>query len=143
MIFTTSEFGLASLPQELTTGSSIMPQKRNPDVLELVRARYHVVLAEELKTRSLCANLMSGYNRDVQLTKEPLFAGIDATRACLEVMCLVLENVRFDEDRCRAALTDEMYATERVHALVLEGVPLREAYGIVARSGTGSIPGTY
>ncbi len=134
MLFTTSEFGFASLPQELTTGSSIMPQKRNPDVLELVRARYHIVLAEELKTRSLCANLMSGYNRDVQLTKEPLFAGIEATRSCLEVMCLLLDGVRFDEDRCRAALTGELFATERVHELVLQGVPLRDAYGIVARS---------
>jgi argininosuccinate lyase len=134
MMFTTSEFGFAVLPCELTTGSSIMPQKRNPDVLELVRARCHLVLGEELKIRSLCTNLMSGYNRDVQLTKEPLFAGIDSTRSCLEVMCLVLGGIRFDEERCRAALTDEMFSTERVHDLVLQGVPFREAYQIVART---------
>ena len=134
LLFTMAELGFAVLPPELTTGSSIMPQKRNPDVLELVRARYHLVLGEELKTRSLCANLMSGYNRDAQLTKEPLFAGLDATRSCLEVMSLVLTEIRFDEDRCRAALTDEMFSTERVHDLVLQGVPFREAYQIVART---------
>ncbi|HLC65626.1 MAG TPA: argininosuccinate lyase, partial [Candidatus Nanoarchaeia archaeon] len=72
MLFSMSEFGYISLPKEFCTGSSIMPQKKNPDVLELIRAKYYVVLGEEFKVKSMIGNLPSGYNRDSQLTKEPL-----------------------------------------------------------------------
>ncbi len=132
MLFATREFGFVKLGRGHTTGSSIMPHKRNPDALELVRGKYHVVVGEEMKVKGITANLMSGYNRDVQLTKEPLFNGLDATHECLEVVSVLLCGLSFDEDRCREAMTDELYATARVYELVKQGVPFREAYRKVA-----------
>ncbi|MBK7047570.1 MAG: argininosuccinate lyase [bacterium] len=132
LLFSTREFGLVALPPALCTGSSLMPQKRNPDVLELVRARFHVVAGEEAKVRAMTAGLISGYNRDVQLTKGPLFAGVAATVDSLRAMALVLANLRIDPDRCAAAVTDEMRATERALKLVAEGVPFRDAYRRIA-----------
>jgi argininosuccinate lyase len=134
LLFSIPELGYVVLPERLCTGSSIMPQKRNPDVLELVRAKYHVVLAEEMKIKSIAANLVSGYNRDLQLTKEPLFSGIDITSACLAAMRIVLEEMEIDTDACRGGLTEELFATERAYELVAQGVPFREAYRIVGRT---------
>ncbi len=133
MLFSTREFGFVKLAVGHTTGSSIMPHKRNPDALELVRGKFHVVVGEEMKIKGITANLMSGYNRDVQLTKEPLFHGLDATRDCLEVVVALLGGLSFDEDRCREAMSDELYATARVYALVGQGVPFREAYRKVSQ----------
>jgi len=132
LLFSTREFGLLALPPSLCTGSSLMPQKRNPDVLELIRARFHVVAGEEAKVRAMTAGLMSGYNRDVQLTKGPLFAGVAATVDSLRAMAMVLAGLGIDVDRCAAAVTDEMRATERAMKLVSEGVPFRDAYRRVA-----------
>jgi argininosuccinate lyase len=132
LLFTTREFAFVTLDAALCTGSSLMPQKRNPDVLELIRGTHHVVAAEEAKVRNLTASLMSGYNRDVQLTKGPLFAGFDATKDALRAMKRVLEGLRFDAGKCGAALTDELYATERALQLVARGVPFRDAYHRVA-----------
>jgi argininosuccinate lyase len=132
LLFSTREFAFVSLPAELCTGSSLMPQKRNADVLELIRGSYHVVLGEETKIRTLTAGLMSGYNRDVQLTKGPLMKGVQTTLDCLRAMTMVLEGLEVDADRCAAALTDELYATERALALVAAGVPFRDAYRQVA-----------
>jgi argininosuccinate lyase len=134
LLFSTSEFGFVDLDAEICTGSSIMPQKKNPDVLELIRAKYHVVLAEELKVKSLIGNLISGYNRDLQLTKAPLFCGIDTVIACLKAAGIVLKGIKFDEDACKKALTVELYATKSAYELVLKGTPFREAYRIVAQN---------
>ncbi len=128
------EFGLVTLPDKICTGSSIMPQKRNPDVLELIRAKYHVVLGEEFKVKSLISNLISGYNRDIQLTKEPLFTAIETTKSCLDITAFVLDGMTIDEEACKAALTDELYATEKAYELVKRGVPFREAYRIAANT---------
>lgn len=131
-LFNTSEFAFVVLPDGICTGSSIMPQKKNPDVLELVRASLHVVLGEEVKVKSLISNLVSGYNRDLQLTKEPLFNAVGVTLSCLEVMCVVLDGMEIDEEACRAALTEELFATEKAYRLVKQGMPFREAYRVVA-----------
>jgi argininosuccinate lyase len=128
IVFSMTEFGYFELPEELCTGSSIMPQKRNPDVLELVRAKYHHVVALEFQVKNTIANLLSGYNRDQQLTKGPTMRGLEVTRASLSVMALVFDGLNVNADRCRAGLTDEVYATARVYELVKEGVPFREAY---------------
>jgi argininosuccinate lyase len=132
LLFSTREFGFVVLPESLCTGSSLMPQKRNADVLEIVRGTHHVVHAEQTKVQSLTASLISGYNRDVQLTKGPLFAGVAATLDALRAMILVLNEMRIDEEACKAALTDELYATERALTLVARGVPFRDAYNKVA-----------
>ena len=104
ILFSTREFGFVRLGKGHTTGSSIMPHKRNPDALELVRGKYHVVVGEEMKVKGITANLMSGYNRDAQLTKEPVFNGLDVTNDCLEVVSGLLHGLSFDEDRCREAM---------------------------------------
>jgi argininosuccinate lyase len=133
IVFSMPELGYFELPEELCTGSSMMPQKRNPDVLELVRARYHLVVSFEFQVKSVMANLLSGYNRDLQLTKAPVMRGFDVTKESLSVIALVFEQLGVNAERCQAGLTDEVYAAERVHELVRHGVPLREAYRRVAR----------
>ncbi|MDD9953180.1 MAG: argininosuccinate lyase [Candidatus Woesearchaeota archaeon] len=124
--FSMQEFGYVTLPKEFCTGSSIMPQKQNPDVLELVRAKYSVVLGEEFKVKNLIGNLLSGYNRDMQLVKEPLFTGMKTTFDCLQIMTLVLEKITIND--CTNAMTKELYATEEAYKLVKNGKPFRDAY---------------
>ena len=133
MLFNTQEFGFISLPKELCTGSSIMPQKKNPDVLELVRAKYHVVLGEEFKVKSMISNLMSGYNRDLQLTKEPVIISLETAKSCIKMIILVASKIKIEEKRCKEALTDEIYAAEEAYKLVKKGTPFREAYKKISR----------
>lgn len=132
IVFSMPELGYFELPEELCTGSSIMPQKRNPDVLELVRARYHLLVSYEFRVKTTIANLLSGYNRDLQMTKGPVMKGFLAAQQSLAVMALVFAKLGVNEERCAAALTDEVYATARVYELVKQGVPFREAYRMVA-----------
>lgn len=128
ILFSMTEFGYIELPTEFCTGSSIMPQKKNTDVLELIRAKYHVVLGEEFKVKSMIGNLMSGYNRDLQLTKEPLFNSIDTTKDCIKMITLVLSDLKFNESKCKQAMTAELFATEETYKLVKQGKSFREAY---------------
>ena len=133
ILFTEPAFGYFSLPPAFCTGSSIMPQKKNPDVLELVRAHYHRVLAAEFQLKTQISNLISGYHRDLQLTKKPVMESLDITLKSLDIMTLVIDNLKVDEAECRAGLTPEIHATEKVYELVKQGVPFREAYKKIAR----------
>jgi argininosuccinate lyase len=128
-----AEFGFIKLPKEFCTGSSIMPQKLNPDVLELVRARYHDVMSEEFKIKSMLANLISGYNRDVQLTKGALIYVVDVTLASLSIMAKFIASLKIDSEACRRAMTDELHAVERANELVKDGTPFRQAYRRIAK----------
>ncbi|HEY3567600.1 MAG TPA: argininosuccinate lyase [Thermoanaerobaculia bacterium] len=132
VLFATSEFGFVSLPSAMTTGSSIMPQKRNPDVFELVRGRTATAegcLAEAL---AVPAKLTSGYHRDLQLLKGPLFRGIDLALDTLAILAAALPGVRFHPERVR--LDPGLHAAEEAYALVLaEGIPFREAYRRVGK----------
>ncbi len=132
MLFTMREMAFVVLPEALCTGSSIMPQKRNPDVLELIRAKYHTVLGDESTIRHLGANLISGYNRDLQLTKGPLMRGLDATAQSLAMMTRIINDMEIDAERCRQAMGEELYATEKAYRLVRGGMPFRDAYRRVA-----------
>ncbi len=127
-LFSMSEFGFVKLPADFTTGSSIMPQKRNPDVCELMRAKYHVVLGEEFKVKSLMANLLFGFNRDMQLTKGPVVEAMDITQSSLSIATLLMERMEFDKKKCEASLTPELYATEEAYKLVKGGMAFRDAY---------------
>ena len=133
IMFSQSEFGFFELPDEFCTGSSIMPQKKNPDVLELVRANYHVVLSYEYQVKNLASNLISGYHRDMQLSKEPTMKGLKISKDCLSVMTLMFKHLKVNEVKCQEALTEEIYATERVYELVNKGVPFREAYKRISK----------
>ncbi|MFH1317342.1 MAG: argininosuccinate lyase [Candidatus Woesearchaeota archaeon] len=134
IIFSMEEFGIISIPKDFCTGSSIMPQKKNPDVLELIRAKYHVIVAEEFKVKNIISNLMSGYNRDLQLTKEPLINSIELVKECLEVMTLVMKNIEVNEDKCKQTINGnkEIHATEEAYKLVSQGIPFRKAYKTIA-----------
>ena len=127
LLFYTREFGFVELPDAFTTGSSIMPQKRNPDVFELVRGRTataHACLAEVL---AITAKLPSGYQRDLQLIKAPLFRSIDVCLESLDVMAAAIPQIRFRPERIR--LDDDIHAAAEANALVArEGIPFREAY---------------
>ncbi|NQV42916.1 MAG: argininosuccinate lyase [Candidatus Marinimicrobia bacterium] len=134
ILFNMSEFKFVKLPDEFCTGSSIMPQKKNPDVLELMRAKHHLVKACEFEVSSLTGNLISGYNRDLQLTKEPVMKALKITQDCLEIAVLLFQNLEVNEDRCQKAMSPELYATERAYDLVRQGVPFRDAYIQIAHS---------
>ena len=134
ILFNMSEFKFIKLPDEFCTGSSIMPQKKNPDVLELMRAKHHVVKACEFEVSSLTSNLISGYNRDLQLTKEPVMKALKITQDCLEIAVLLFENLEVDEGHCQKAMSAELYATEKAYALVKHGIPFRDAYVQIAQS---------
>jgi argininosuccinate lyase len=136
-LFNMEEFGYISLPKEFCTGSSIMPQKKNPDVLELIRANYHIILGEEFKVKSLIANLMSGYNRDIQLSKEPLIKSIEMTKDCLKMICLVVSKIKINKKECKEAITEELLATEEAYRLVKKGMSFREAYKKVSKKYSG------
>ncbi|HYG63444.1 MAG TPA: argininosuccinate lyase [Thermoanaerobaculia bacterium] len=127
VLFAMDELGFVSLPAAMTTGSSIMPQKRNPDVFELVRGRTATAQACLAEVLGIPAKLPSGYHRDLQLLKAPLFRGIDLARDTLAVMAEALAGVRFRPERVR--LAPGLYAAEEAYRLVLEeGIPFREAY---------------
>ncbi len=127
VLFATAEFGFVSLPASMTTGSSIMPQKRNPDVFELVRGRTATAQACLVEALAVAAKLPSGYHRDLQLLKAPLFRGIDLAGETLAIMTAALPEVRFHPERIR--LEPGLRATEEAYRLVLEeGVPFRDAY---------------
>ncbi len=128
VLFNTTEFGYIILSKDFCTGSSIMPQKKNPDALELIRANYHIVLGEEFKQKSLISNLLSGYNRDIQLTKEPIMNSIEITKISLKVIILIINELKINKKKCSSAMTNELFATEEVYKLVKQGMPFREAY---------------
>lgn len=134
ILFSMQEFNYVKLPENFCTGSSIMPQKKNPDVLELLRAKYHVVLGEEFKVKSMIGNLMSGYNRDVQLTKEPVMNSLDILKSSISITSLIIAELKVQKSSCEKAMTKELYATEEAYKLVKKGVPFREAYKQVAKS---------
>ena len=128
IFYSTDEFGFFSLPDELTTGSSIMPQKRNPDVLELVRGKTGIVAGATTQVRTVGFGLTSGYHRDYQLLKEPVIVALATVEACLQMMDRVVADVAFDEQAMRASCTREIYAADIALEKARQGVPFRDAY---------------
>jgi argininosuccinate lyase len=131
LLFYSQEFGYVSLPEAFTTGSSIMPQKRNPDVFELMRGRSAVAHAALNEVLSITQKLTSGYHRDLQLIKPPLFRAIDSCLQTLAILPSALNGVRFRPENIR--LDPNIHAAAAANALVAkEGIPFREAYRRVA-----------
>ena len=128
-----AELGLLIIPLEFATGSSIMPHKRNPDVFELTRARAAALDADLITVLSLRSKLTSGYHRDFQLLKEPLFRGLDRTAEMLRMMNLAVPNLEVDPARAKASLTGDILATDEVMRRVESGVAFRTAYQEVAQ----------
>ena len=127
-LFLNQNFGFISFPPQLTTGSSIMPHKKNPDVFELIRSYCNRIKALPNEIMLMTTNLPSGYHRDLQLLKEHLFPAFETLRTCIEMAGLMITNMEVKKD----ILDDERYkylfSVEEVNKLVLQGVPFRDAY---------------
>jgi argininosuccinate lyase len=131
-LFMSSEFRFIDFPDEYVTGSSIMPQKRNPDVFELIRARSNVIQTLPNEIAILTSNLPSGYNRDLQLLKQLIFDAFDELRRCFEIMLLMLNNIKVRKNITDNPLYNTIFSTEEVNRLVKQGIPFRDAYKAVS-----------
>ncbi|WP_145857288.1 argininosuccinate lyase [Pedobacter suwonensis] len=130
-LFINQNFGFISFPPELTTGSSIMPHKKNPDVFELIRSRCNKIQALPNEIAMMITNLPSGYHRDLQLLKENLFPAITSLNECLEIATFMFQNITIKDDILKDKKYDYLFSVEVVNDLALKGVPFREAYKIV------------
>lgn len=132
IFYSVSEIGIAKIPLAFTTGSSIMPQKRNPDVLELLRAKASKVRACQYELESLIVKLPSNYHRDFQISKEPLLRASNTTEENSLIFTEVLRELEFDTKKLLERKTPELYATYEAFRMVKEGIPFREAYSKTA-----------
>ncbi len=133
-LYINQNFGFIAFPNELTTGSSIMPHKKNPDVFELIRARCNQLQALPNEISLLTTNLISGYHRDFQLTKETLFPAIENLKSCLKITDFALKNIIIKTDILNDDKYNYLYSVEEVNRLVLSGIPFRDAYKIVGEA---------
>lgn len=127
-LYLNQNFGFITFPDSLTTGSSIMPHKKNPDVFEIMRARCNRIQALPNELILLTNNLPSGYHRDVQLTKESLFPAIQSLKECLEMLHFMLQHIEIKKDIVKDSKYNYMFSVESVNQQVLDGVPFRDAY---------------
>jgi argininosuccinate lyase len=132
-LFTSAEFGFVALPAQYTTGSSIMPNKRNPDVIELMRATHASVAAARTEIEQLLS-LPSGYHRDLQASKGAIFHGFGRGLPALALLSSLLANLEWREEKLRAAMDSGMYATDVAVEQAVAGVPFRDAYRAAAAS---------
>ncbi|WP_460635202.1 argininosuccinate lyase [Larkinella harenae] len=130
-LYNSQNFGFVTLPDALTTGSSIMPHKKNPDVAELLRAKTNRLKALPMEVTLVMSNLPSGYHRDMQILKEILMPAFEEILDCLQITDFMLENIQVKPNLLDDPKYDLLFSVERVNELVLQGVPFREAYLIV------------
>ena len=134
IIWSTPEFGFIELPDELCTSSSIMPQKKNPDLVELVRGKAGAVYGQLVNLLTTLKALPLGYNRDLQETKPPVFEVAETTRHSLQAIHMAIEGLEVNRDRMREEADDyQLLAADLAEYLAAKGVPFREAHGAVAR----------
>jgi argininosuccinate lyase len=126
-LFTSSEFDFVHLPEQFTTGSSIMPNKTNPDVVELLRGRA-ATPAAAISEIQATLSLPSGYQRDLQLTKAPLIRGMRASLQALAIVPALVKGLQFNQQKMRDAISKEMFATDLALEQAVAGVPFRSAY---------------
>ena len=128
ILFTSQEFGFFSVDPSLTTGSSIMPQKQNLDAMELLRGNVSVVISNQLMIKDISKNLLSGYNRDLQLIKKPLMESVAIAHDSLEVVGIFLEGIIPNAENIKAKITQDIFAADIANQLVEKGIPFRDAY---------------
>ncbi len=134
ILYSTKEFGFFDLPEEFCTGSSLMPHKKNPDFLELVRGNTGRVYGNLMSVLTTMKGLPLTYNRDMQLDKEPLFSSTEIVKEELKIMSRLIDGISLDEKRIGEVLQDEeLYATELIEFLVSKDVPFSDAHGIIGK----------
>ncbi|MBN2509192.1 MAG: argininosuccinate lyase [Spirochaetales bacterium] len=134
ILFSLPEFGYFSLPAQLCSGSSIMPQKKNPDGLELMRAKSATMSAYAMQVKNIIRSLPSGYNRDFQETKEPFMRGLKLALQCVQVAELTVRNLQVHPEKLTASFTPDIFATDAAIELVAGGMSFRDAYRKVGLS---------
>lgn len=133
-LYLNQNFGFVNFPATLTTGSSIMPHKKNPDVFELIRSRCNRIKALPNEMMMMTTNLPSGYHRDLQLLKEHLFPAFTELKDCIEMAGLMLNNIEVKPDLLKDEKYKYLFTVDKVNELVMQGVPFRDAYIQVGRS---------
>lgn len=142
ILFSLGEFGYFTLPPELCSGSSIMPQKKNPDALELIRAKSAALSSCAQQVREINRSLPSGYNRDFQETKEPFLRGMEVGEAMLRVMDLTFTNLEVNQKALEGGFSPEIYATDAALTMAAQGFSFRDAYrrvGLSLEGGGGEV----
>lgn len=127
-LFMTSEFRFIDFPDEFLTGSSIMPQKRNPDVFELIRGRTNLIQTLPGQITNLVSGLPSGYNRELQLLKQLIFTAFSDIKECIDIMMVMLDHIKLNEEITGNPMYNSIFSTEEVNRLVKQGVTFRDAY---------------
>ena len=133
-LYMNQNFGFISFPDVLTTGSSIMPHKKNPDVFELIRARANKLQALPVQFNTILNNLPSGYHRDLQLIKEDYMLSFSEINSCIDALRLMLDNISIRDNILDDAAYTSLFSVEKVNALVNQGMPFRDAYVVVGQS---------
>lgn len=128
LLFTTSEFGFFEVTSELCSGSSIMPQKKNVDIAELLRSKVHLLLGNYVQIISLSTNLFSGYSRDLQDGKKPLFESLKLSIQVLQITKILLASLKINQQKIKSQISPELFATHYALNLVEQGIPFRQAY---------------
>jgi len=133
ILYSNPQFDFIKLPNKFTTGSSIMPQKRNPDVAELIRSSCHTIQACLQEVMSISSSVSSGYHRDFQRLKYPLVRGVELTKKVVDILIYILPDIVFKKGKIESACNIEIYATKRALELVNQGMTFRDAYKHVAK----------
>lgn len=133
-LYMSQNFGFIKFPDHLTTGSSIMPHKKNPDVWELIRSRCNKIQALPNEIAMITTNLPSGYHRDLQLLKEGLFPAFASLKDCLEMLKLMLDHIEVNKEILNDPKYDYLFSVEVVNKMVSQGVPFREAYQTIGEA---------
>jgi len=134
LLFTTQEFSFLKPDLSITTGSSIMPQKNNLDIAELLRSKVHLVLGNYTQIVSMSSNLISGYNRDIQDSKKPLMESLEITLESLKMTKILIENLIPNKANLKTAMTEDLFATEKTLQLVIKGESFRNAYQKIGKN---------
>jgi argininosuccinate lyase len=135
-LFMSQNFNFVALPEELTTGSSIMPHKKNPDVFELIRGHCNKIQALPYQVTLISNNLPSGYFRDLQVMKEVFLPAFDELESCLDITRYAIEHIRVNTNILSDKKYDYLFTVEAVNQLVLKGMPFRDAYREIGRQVT-------
>ena len=130
-MYMSPNYGFIKFPDELTTGSSIMPHKKNPDVWEIMRGNCNRIMATETQISMLCSNMPHGYHREFQLLKDILFPSLELIHKCLQMADYMLQHVKVNEGILDAPIYDYLFTVEEVNRRTLEGMPFRDAYKTV------------
>jgi argininosuccinate lyase len=134
IIWNSQGFGFLDIGDEFSTGSSMMPQKKNPDVLELIRGKCGTLYGSLVEVMTMMKGLPLTYNRDMQLDKEPLFKSVETIGSSLKILTPLFKSLKVDKEKANELLNDEaIYATDIMEYLVKKGVPLKESHDIVGK----------